>query len=236
MRLATLVTNTDDSDFAHAHDLDDVKFAKLIRLVRPGWTVEAFNVKDGVFPDSPDQFDGVMITGSPASVHDDAAWIPRLEELIRQMVGQGIPVFGACFGHQVIARALGGTVGYNPDGWSMGIVETQVTDPAPWMQQAPRRMALYAAHKEQVTEPPAGVRILTETPGCPVGGFAIGGHVYTTQYHPEIEPEFMAALLDFLQDDLPADVISNARQSLAKQPDQKAFAETIARFFEQARA
>ena len=235
MRLATLVTNTDESDFARARDRDDVKFARLIAMVRPDWVVDAFSVKDGEFPDDPGGFDGVMITGSPASVHDDAPWVARLEELIRRMIGQGIPVFGACFGHQAIAKALGGTVGYNPGGWVMGRIETEVTDRAPWMQDAPATMGLYAAHKEQVLEPPAGVRILTQTPGCPVGGFAIGGHVYTTQYHPEIAPDFMADLLDELADELPAEVVAQGKATLAKPPDQKAIAETIARFFEQAR-
>lgn len=235
MKLATLVTNTDDSAFAHARDLDDAKFAKLIAMVRPGWQTSAFNLKDGVFPDDPAAFDGVMITGSPASVHDGVPWIARLEELIRQMVGQGVPVFGACFGHQAIAKALGGTVGYNPDGWALGLVETQVSAPAPWMGKA-GRFALYAAHKEQVTEPPAGVRILTETPGCPVGGFAIGGHVYTTQYHPEIAPQFMADLLDEIAGEVPQEVLAQARATLANPPDQRDFAETIARFFETARS
>ncbi|MCM2563123.1 type 1 glutamine amidotransferase [Lutimaribacter sp. EGI FJ00015] len=236
MRLATLVTNTDDSDFAHARDMDDVKFAKLIHLVRPDWEVGAFDVTKGEFPDDLAPFDGVMITGSPASVHDDAPWVTRLEELIRQMVGQGVPVFGACFGHQVIAKALGGTVGYNPGGWVMGRIETRVVDRAPWMDGAPDTLGLYAAHKEQVLEPPAGVRILSETPGCPVGGFAVGAHVYTTQYHPEIDPDFMADLLDELAGDLPAAVVKEGKESLANVPDKKDFAETIARFFEQARA
>lgn len=234
MKLATLVTNTDDSAFAHARDLDDVKFAKLVAMARPDWQVAGFDVKDGVFPDDPTAFDGVMITGSPASVHDNVPWIARLEEMIRQMVGQGVPVFGACFGHQAIAKALGGTVGYNPDGWALGLVETRVIDPAPWMGDT-QRFALYAAHKEQVTQPPAGVRILTETPGCPVGGFAIGRHVYTTQYHPEIGPQFMSDLLDEMSGDAPDPVLTQARDSLVNAPDQKGFAETIARFFEAAR-
>lgn len=235
MKLATLVTNTDDSAFAHARDLDDVKFAKLVAMVRPDWQVSGFAVKDGVFPGDPAAFDGLMITGSPASVHDAAPWIARLEEQIRQMVGQGLPVFGACFGHQAIAKALGGTVGYNPDGWALGLVETTVIDPAPWMGEVDR-FALYAAHKEQVTQAPAGVRIVTETPGCPVAGFAIGRHVYTTQYHPEIEPQFMADLLDEMAGEAPQEVLAQARASLATPPDQKVFAETIARFFETANA
>jgi GMP synthase-like glutamine amidotransferase len=213
-----------------------VKFAKLVQSVRPDWTVEAFDLPRGEIPDDLSRFDGVMITGSPASVHDDDPWVARLEELIRRMIGQGMPVFGACFGHQAIAKALGGTVGDNPGGWVMGRVETKTVDPAPWMTEAPGTLGLYAAHKEQVLEPPAGVRILTETPGCPVGGFAIGAHVYTTQYHPEIEPDFMADLLDELADDLPADVVAQGRDSLARLPDQKDFAETIARFFEHSRA
>lgn len=236
MHIATLVTNTDESPFAQVRDKDDVKFIKLIKLVRPDWTIESFWVKDDEFPQDLSQFDGVMISGSPASVHDDAPWVARLEGLIRQIVDQGLPVFGACFGHQVIAKALGGTVGYNPGGWVMGRVETKVTDPAPWMADTPKVLNLYGAHKEQVTQMPKDARILTQTDGCEVGGFAIGNQVYTTQYHPEISPEFMADLLVEFGPDLPDDVVARGKESLAKLPDQKEFAETIARFFEQARA
>lgn len=235
MHLAILMTNTDESAFAQRHDKDGVKFAKLIALTRPDWRCTSFSVKDGIFPEDITAFDGVMITGSPASVHDADAWVPRLLELIRQIVAENIPVFGACFGHQAIALALGGQVGLNPGGWVMGAVQTEVTDPAPWMTAAPGSLTLHAAHKEQVTQLPEGARILTRTDGCDVGSFAIGNSVYTTQYHPEISTNFMGALIEELSGEIPEDVLDSARENLLQDPDTVEFSETIAAFFEQAK-
>lgn len=235
MHLALLMANTDESDFARAHPRDSEKFETLIHLVRPGWTVQSFSVKDGVFPEDISVFDGVMITGSPASVHDPDPWVADLLALIRRIVAARQPLFGACFGHQAIALALGGQVGPNPGGWVFGRTETALTEPAPWMDPLPPQTGLYAAHVEQVTALPAGARILTASSECPVGGFAIGDHVYTTQYHPEMTRAFIAALIDHLANDKPAEVITRARASLAQPANTQPFAESIARFFEQAK-
>ena len=108
-------------------------------------------MKDGVFPESLAPFDGAIITGSPASVHDDGAWIPRLEALVRDMARSGLPLFGACFGHQIIAKALGGAVEANPDGWVFGAIRTRLLADK-------QDVAAYAAHSEQVTRLPDGPR------------------------------------------------------------------------------
>ncbi len=233
MHLAILMTNTDSSDFAQHHPKDGAKFSSLIHAVRPDWTTQVFAVKDGDFPTDLSAFDGAMITGSPASVHDDDPWVAALLDLIHQMVAARLPLFGACFGHQAIALALGGQVGTNPGGWVFGLTATNVTNPAPWMDMLPKQTNLYAAHVEQVTDAPEGAQILTSSRDCPVGGFAIGTHVYTTQYHPEMTAHFIAALIDHLQDDKPPQVIARARASLNRPADGTAFAESIAQFFEQ---
>ena len=236
MHLAILMANTDESDFADRHPRDGAKFTALIRSVRPGWTTQVFAVKDGEFPADLTPFDGAIITGSPASVHDPDPWIADLLALIRRMVAARLPVFGACFGHQAVALALGGQVGPNPGGWVLGRTDTHLTDPAPWMDGLPATTSLYAAHVEQVTALPAQARALTTSPECPVGGFAMGRHVYTTQYHPEMSPGFIAALIDHLAPAKPADVITRARASLDRPADTQPFADSIARFFEQAKA
>lgn len=232
MHLAILMANTDSSDFAQLHPKDGAKFTALIHSVRPEWTTQVFAVKDGIFPTELSGFDGVLITGSPASVHEDAPWVADLLALIRRIVAARMPLFGACFGHQAIALALGGKVGVNPGGWVFGLTGTDITAPAPWMAMLPQRTCLYAAHIEQVTDLPEGAQILTASQNCPVGGFAIGNHVYTTQYHPEMSAGFIAALIDHLADDKPADVIARARASLDRPADTSAFAESIAQFFE----
>jgi GMP synthase-like glutamine amidotransferase len=236
MHLAILMANTDESDFADQHPRDGAKFTALIQSVRSDWTTRVFAVKDGDFPDDLTPFDGAIITGSPASVHDPDPWIADLLALIRRMVSAQLPLFGACFGHQAIALALGGQVGPNPGGWVLGRTDTHLTDPAPWMEGLPATTSLYAAHVEQVTALPAQARALTTSPECPVGGFAMGRHVFTTQYHPEMSPGFIAALIDHLAPAKPAAVIARARASLSKPADTQPFAQAIARFFEQAKA
>lgn len=226
MRLAILMTNTDESAFAQAHPKDGQKFSELLWRARPEWVFEVFPVKDNVFPTALD-FDGLLITGSPASVHDDAPWIVRLEALVRNAAERKLPMFGACFGHQVIARALGGEVIYNPDGWVLGKVET-VFEPDG------NPVELYAAHKEQVSRLPDNARITARSAGCEIAGFAIEDHILTTQYHPEMTARFMVSLLDAFSDDIGHKITEEAAQTLGQSTDIDALAEWIARFYETA--
>ncbi|MGB4826744.1 MAG: type 1 glutamine amidotransferase [Paracoccaceae bacterium] len=144
-------------------------------------------VKDGVFPESLDRFDGFTVTGSPASVHDPDPWVALLMDLIRQIQALDRPISGACFGHQAIAKALGGSVGPNPEGWVFGLTETNMEG---------RDIRLYAAHKEQVTALPAGAEPLGGNTGRPIGAFRLGLRILTTQYHPEITPDFAKAQVE----------------------------------------
>ncbi len=223
MHIAVLMANTDESDFAQRHPKDGEKFARLLNEVRPGWRVSTIRVKDGEFPADPGVFDGFLITGSPASVHDEAPWVERLMALIREIRGREMPLFGACFGHQAIAKALGGQVGHNPGGWVFGLTETE-------MEGA--RLRLYAAHLEQVTALPEGAVALGGNADCPVGAFRVGARVLTTQYHPEMTPEFAGALVAEYGPKLPAEVAARARASLAQVADRARIAERIAVFFE----
>ncbi len=234
MHLALLVTNTDESDFAQKHPKDGVKFPTMIARVRPEWTFDVFIVKDGYFPKALDSFDGVMITGSPASVHDDAPWVPRLLDLIRDIHAQGIPLFGACFGHQAIALALGGSVGPNPNGYQHGRIANTITQRQPWMAALPDGFSLYGSHVEQVTRLPNGAAPVAASTDCTMAGFVIGNSIYTTQHHPEMTPQFIAALTDELADYFGPEITERARASLKQAADSDTYAETIAQFFEQA--
>jgi GMP synthase-like glutamine amidotransferase len=223
MHIALLMTNTDESEFAQARPKDGEKFTTMIHGVRPDWKVTVFPVKDGVFPPEGARFDGWLIGGSPASVHDSDAWVQELFALIRRLVDEGQPIFGACFGHQAIAMALGGHVAKNPGGWVFGLVETEI-------EGVPLKM--YGSHVEQVVDLPPGAVVLGGTAECPVGSFAIPGRVMTTQYHPEMSHGFIRDLVEEYAPELPAEVVARARKSLTVQADSDAIAERIARFFE----
>jgi GMP synthase-like glutamine amidotransferase len=231
MRLALLMTNTDESDFAQAHPKDGEKFAQLIAAVRPTWQVTSYSVKDGVFPNDINIFDGVMISGSPASVHDSNPWVADLLDLIRDIYTQGLPMFGACFGHQAIAMALGGRVGPNPNGWVFGLTHVDITHKTSWMQGLPMSLKQYGAHIEQVIELPDGAEVLSSSIACHIAGFHIADKVYTTQNHPEMTPDFITALVAEYAPKLPADVAAKAKASLADDADTLVYAHSIAQFF-----
>lgn len=233
MRLATLVTNTDFSDFAKARPLDDAKFAALIHSVRPDWQVEAFWACKNEFSQDLAGFDGVMITGSPASVMDGAPWMLRLEDLILDMVQARIPLFGACFGHQLIAKALGAKVFRNPDGWAHGLIAVERMSRAPWSMRR-EKLDLFGSHIEQVSLPD-GAELLFQSQGCRNAGFAIGNHVFTVQHHPEMSSDFIADLIEEYADYVGLAVTNQARASInSGSADGGVFAREIAAFFEQA--
>lgn len=234
MHLALLMTNTDESDFAQDHPRDGEKFTTLVHLVRPDWRVEVFNVKDGVFPDDITDFDGVMITGSPSSVRSGAAWIDRLLQLVRDAHAAQVPMFGACFGHQAIALALGGTIGPNPGGWVHGLTRNTMVHRPDWARGLPDVVRLYGSHTEQVTTLPEGAKPLSTSEGCPVSSFAIGNSIYTTQHHPEMTRHFITALTEEMADTLGPGLTARAYASFSEFSDMEPFAASIARFFEQA--
>ena len=231
MHIAFLDANTDRSAFAARHPSELDKFRALLGPVAPDWRYSNFKVTDGALPASLEAIDGIIVSGSPASVNDADAWIAGLLATIRSAVAAGLPVFGACFGHQAIAKALGGTVASNPGGWVLGRVETLNHTPAPWMPDAPPRIALNAAHNEQVVTPPPGARVLGGTAQTPNAQLSIGTRVFTTQYHPEITRDFMVDLITHLQGDVPDPVLEAAQQALPLALDDAVMARWIAAFF-----
>jgi GMP synthase-like glutamine amidotransferase len=222
MHIAILETNTDKSAFARAHPRDGDKWRALLQVLRPEWQFTAFAVAKGEFPPERSLFDGWIIGGSPASVHDTDDWVAQLMALIRDLAAQGQPMFGACFGHQAIAVALGGMVGKNPGGWKLGLADMQG---GPVARQ-------YAAHTEQVLFLPPTARAMAHSAHCPLASFAIGQTILTTQYHPEMTHEFISGLIDHLASEVSADVIAVARQSLRDPADTDASARQIVAFFE----
>ena len=233
MHIGLLVTNTDRSAFAARHPRDAEKFRTLIAAVRPDWEMTAFDLPLGEFPTDTQQFDGFLIGGSPASVHDDAPWIARLFGLIREADAWSVPLAGTCFGHQVIAMALGGRVGPNPGPFVLGAAETDVIAAPDWMAGV-QSFRLAAAHGEQVTDLPAGAEVIGTSPGCPVAAYRIGTTVFATQYHPEMTPEFAAALVEEFAPGFPEPVGAAARTALKGGIEGPRFAGWIVRFFEQA--
>ena len=194
--------------------------------------MRTWSVKDGEFPANAQEADGYVITGSPASVNDPLPWIARLLDLIRELHQRRTPMVGICFGHQAIARALGGQVGPSPGGWRFGIAPTRFNQVLPFMEPPARDLDMYAAHREQVLALPTGAEIIGGDPFFPSASFVIGDHILTTQYHPEFTPEFMQALVEPMSHLMPADALDESKSQLRRQAQGATFVAWCACFLE----
>ncbi|TVP72201.1 MAG: type 1 glutamine amidotransferase [Rhodobacteraceae bacterium] len=146
------------------------------------WHVEAME-----FPDSPDQADGWLITGSRHGVYEDHPFIAPLEQFIRDALGGGRPVVGICFGHQIMAQALGGRVEKFAGGWAVGAQEYLLDG---------RAVTLNAWHQDQVITPPEGARTLASNAFCAHAALAYGKAGLSVQAHPEFDDRFIQGLID----------------------------------------
>ena len=233
-RLAVLLANNDESDFSKQFPNDAEKACSLLKGRRPEWVYDIYSVKDGVFPDV-GSADGFIITGSPASVHDKLPWIVQLEDLIREFNEQRVPLVGLCFGHQIIAKALGGRVSHNPGGWRFGVAETDYAKFTSWMEPPISPVRLHACHSEQVSILPPGALLLGGDSFCPIASFALGDHIFTTEYHPEFNQAFMISLADAYRGEMPDEVLDAGREQLRGALHAELFARWMAQFFERRR-
>lgn len=230
--IGILLTCVDDSEFASRFPDDGEKFRRLLQPLRPDWTFTTIAVKDNIFPEHISDYDGYIITGSPKSVHGDEPWIKRLLALIQQLDAMRIQTFGACFGHQAIALALGGRVEKSRKGWGLGAHKTSYSEFAGWMVPAQQDMTLFAAHEDQVTKLPDRATLLGGDAFCPIGAYRIGEHIFATEYHPEMTEDFVAGLLNELEDDLDVATIARAKNSLSVAAEGPVFAQWIVKFFD----
>jgi GMP synthase-like glutamine amidotransferase len=187
----------DDLDPPH-RDLEGgyvEQFTRLLAtggLAAPDLDLRVFRVDHDEQPGGPTECDGWVITGSRAGVYEDHRWIPPLVDLVRSAVDGAVPTVGVCFGHQLVAHALGASVSKHPGGWNIGAIDYRVCDAPPGETDlSPFR--LVAIHQDQVHAVPEGLTLLATADTCEVAGM-IGPGVLTVQGHPEFGPAVAESL------------------------------------------
>ncbi|MEM7338430.1 MAG: type 1 glutamine amidotransferase [Actinomycetota bacterium] len=137
--------------------------------------------------------DGWVIPGSRQSVYDDDPWIDRLRTWTAEALDRRTPLAGICFGHQLVAQAMGAPVAKFDGGWNIGAIDYEVEGESAHVD-APERFRLIASHQDQVLQLPAGAELFATAPRCAVAGFTVDDHVLTVQGHPEFEAPLAASL------------------------------------------
>lgn len=148
-------------------------------------TLDEYNVTAGEHPRNT-EFDGVVVTGSRSSVYWDEEWISPLSETVREFVEAAVPTLGVCFGHQVLAHALGGSVSAM-DEYELGYREVHQVAADPWFEGVPNPFLVFQTHSDAVSELPAGATLLAENDRG-IQAFRYGSAV-GVQFHPEYDAE-----------------------------------------------
>lgn len=128
----------------------------LLRSVDLQLEFQNYTVVNGEYPEDIDECDAWLITGSKASAYENADWIKQLESYIKILAQQQKKLIGICFGHQLIAQALGGKVEKSDKGWGVGVMASKVELNKPWMQPTQHQFSLLVSHQDQVVELPPG--------------------------------------------------------------------------------
>jgi GMP synthase-like glutamine amidotransferase len=200
-------------------------FARL--LDGQGFTFRTWRVVEGAFPASVTEAEGWLITGSRHGVYEDHPWIPPLEAFIRDAFARRVPVVGICFGHQIVAQAMGGTVARYDGGWAVGATDYDFGG---------ERLTLNAWHRDQVIEVPKGARVVASNAHCANAALLYDDRAFTVQAHPEFRPEFVDGLMQTRGKGLVPDALMAAASARLADPLQdKTMAGRIAAFFKEPR-
>ena len=225
MRIGILQTGlAPDVLAADMGDYPDM-FARL--LAGHGFTFDAWRVVDMQFPASVHDADGWLLTGSRHGVYEDHPFIPPLEDFIRAAYAASVPMVGICFGHQIIAQALGGRVEQFAGGWAVGATDYDF---------AGETLTLNAWHRDQVTRLPPGAQVVASNDFCANAALIYTDRAFTVQAHPEFRPDFVEGLMKTRgKGVVPADLMEKAADRLTQPLGDKAIANRIAGFFKQPR-
>ena len=212
-------------------------FAQMVGATAPAhWKFDYYVALEGALPPSPDTCNAWLITGSKFGAYEDYPWIHALKAFIVKAYAAGVPMVGICFGHQILAEALGGKVIKSEKGWGVGHQAYQWSKTKPdWLASTDLAgqdaFSILAFHQDQVVEVPPQAEVIASSDFCPAAALVYGDQVLSFQGHPEFSADFVADLIEEKRDDvLGTTVAEKAATSLAQPIDRVAIGAGIVEF------
>jgi len=167
--------------------------------------VAAFHCPSGELPDD-FRYDGFVVTGSSASVYWDEPWIGELKEWVGEAVRARLPALGVCYGHQLLADVMGGSV-QSMGEYEIGYRTVYQDGENRLLEGVPDDFTVFTTHSDHVTEAPPGATVFAKNE-YGIHGFR-KGHVFAVQFHPEYDMETARSVTTSKTDQLSADRIDD---------------------------
>lgn len=206
-------------------------YIHFLNSVDAPFTYAVYEVCSGQFPTAVNDCDAYLITGSINGAYDEDPWIDTLIQFIQECHQVDKKMVGICFGHQILAHALGGKSEKSQKGWGLGLKTFDVVATKPWMNGRPAQCSLYFSHQDQVVRLPADAQRLGGSEFCENALFAMGDQVLGIQGHPEFSTAIMQDILAKPKETVNPAVRETAVRSLENgRPDNQLLARWIVTF------
>jgi GMP synthase-like glutamine amidotransferase len=219
MQIGLLQCDHVSEQFRHVSPDYPEVFRALFATHAPQIELRVYDVCHGELPAQVDECAGYITTGSRYSVYDDVDWIHQLADFVRRVHQANQKYVGICFGHQMLAHALGGKVAKADSGWGIGIKPVSLNQRRAWMQPDIDTYQLLLSHQDQVLIAPPGAEILGGNGHCPISMLAVGDHMLGIQAHPEFSVDYARELMEARRERIGSEIVDQAQATLLSPTD-----------------
>ncbi len=230
MRIGILKTDEVRPEFVDEFGEYPDMFVDLLRSADPTLEFVVYDVEKGEYPQDIDEVDAYLMTGSKASVYEDKDWIHKLEKFVRTLHQRSKRLVGICFGHQMVAQALGGKTEKSAKGWGVGAHRATFSELPRWHDQQSPDFTLLVSHQDQVVDPAPGSVVWASSDFCANAVCQLGDHILTFQGHPEFVKGYSETILNLRRDIIGEDIYHAGIESLQQDLDRDRVANWVVKF------
>ena len=207
-------------------------FRRMFDEAGHGFDYDTIPVFEGAALPDPAGLEGILITGSAAGVYEDHAWLPPLRAFVRKVYAAGTPMLGVCFGHQLMADALGGDVRKSVKGWGLGRHTYDVKSRPGFLASDLPALSIACSHQDQVIVAPPEAEVFLGSDFTPNAGLVYrNGRAVSLQPHPEFHDDYTLALAELRRGRAPGHIIDAAVASVATPSHSREVAGWLGNFF-----
>tara|TARA_B100000214_G_C23905558_1_gene598679 strand:+ start:35 stop:736 length:702 start_codon:yes stop_codon:yes gene_type:complete len=205
-------------------------FSKIFLAIDPTIRFETYEVQFDHYPKEINECDAYLITGSKASAYEEISWIIKLKEFIQTLNQNKKKLIGICFGHQIVAEALGGSVKNSSKGWHVGVDSISLFKKEFEFGYEGRQFNLIFSHQDEVVKLPESAKLIAGSIICPNGMYIIEDHILCTQGHIELQKDFAKLIYDFRKNKIGDAKYLNACKTLIHETDELVVVKVILKF------